>query len=396
MKPQINADKDVIKNSDAKPQKTLNSLKILYISVLSVVKNSCSVILNLFQNLVSRKARKKGAKACPERSRRGAKKNFKTTFLSQNSPPFKGGRGDVADYKSSPLNEGGRLSVREATPPFIPPQGGTKLGMRNAEVRSEKGNVISGKYQHAAHSESRKNIAGKNLFIKLKAFCYALSVLSVVKNSCSVILNPARILRERIYSFVFFKLETFNLKLKSKIYNLQLSILNLNYLRRLEVSNLESGGLTPLQRPEKLNNRGLTRNLAVLKILFIVLFVISAAGCTSLLKYVRPRPVSLIATEQGMLFKYYNPNASTVTIAGDWNDWGGASSGRYDPHIDAMTSPKNDGVWQIYVKLQPGKHSYKFVIDSNTWITDPANVRYDSNGNSEITVSEQEATQWAK
>ena len=137
-----------------------------FFSVLSVVKNSCSVILNSFQNLISRKGAK-GAKACPERSRRGAKKNFKIAFLSQNSPPLKGGRGDVihssphlpihsfahsvvtnpesggltpilenspllkgrrvqnspplkggrgdvADYKNSPLNEDGRLFVREA------------------------------------------------------------------------------------------------------------------------------------------------------------------------------------------------------------------------------------------------------------------------------------------
>jgi len=47
-----------------KPQKALNSLKILYylslsaLSVFSVAKNFCSVVLNLFQNLVSRKARK--------------------------------------------------------------------------------------------------------------------------------------------------------------------------------------------------------------------------------------------------------------------------------------------------------------------------------------------------
>ena len=46
------------KNSDVKPQKTLSSLKILYylfLSALSVVKNSCSVILNSFQNLQNTK-----------------------------------------------------------------------------------------------------------------------------------------------------------------------------------------------------------------------------------------------------------------------------------------------------------------------------------------------------
>jgi len=67
------------KNSDVKPQKALNSLKILYysflsvLSVLSVVKNSCSVILNYacsplvgeFQDLVSCKARKV-KRACKE------------------------------------------------------------------------------------------------------------------------------------------------------------------------------------------------------------------------------------------------------------------------------------------------------------------------------------------
>ena len=43
---------------------------------------------------------------------------------SQSSPPFKGGRGDVVDYKSSYLKMRDAI-VRQTTPPFIPPQGGT-------------------------------------------------------------------------------------------------------------------------------------------------------------------------------------------------------------------------------------------------------------------------------
>lgn len=128
------------------------------------------------------------------------------------------------------------------------------------------------------------------------------------------------------------------------------------------------------------------------KVFFLLFFLTLISGCSGILKYIKPRPVTLIATKKGMLFRYYAPNATTVTIAGDWNNWGGASNGRYDPNIDALSL--NNGIWQIYLKLKPGKHSYKFVIDSNTWLTDPSNVYTDSNGNSEIIIKETEAQKW--
>lgn len=130
------------------------------------------------------------------------------------------------------------------------------------------------------------------------------------------------------------------------------------------------------------------------KLFMLFAMVIFISGCASIMKYIKPRPVSLIATEKGMLFRYYAPNATTVTIAGDWNDWCGAAKGRYEPSIDALKDEDKDGIWEIYLKLSPGKHSYKFVIDSNTWVTDPGNIYYDEFGNSEIIIKEEDAKKW--
>lgn len=55
-------------------------------------------------------------------------------------------------------------------------------------------------------------------------------------------------------------------------------------------------------------------------------------------------------------------DAKEVYLAGSFNNW--------DPKSIPM-KPVSDG-WETTVKLPPGKHFYKFIID-DTWITDPTN-----------------------
>jgi 1,4-alpha-glucan branching enzyme len=60
-------------------------------------------------------------------------------------------------------------------------------------------------------------------------------------------------------------------------------------------------------------------------------------------------------------FKLYAPQAKKVSVAGSFNSW------------DVRKSPaKKDtkGAWLVKLKLKPGRHEYKFVVDGN-WITDP-------------------------
>ncbi|HDS09781.1 MAG TPA: hypothetical protein ENN73_06080 [Firmicutes bacterium] len=121
------------------------------------------------------------------------------------------------------------------------------------------------------------------------------------------------------------------------------------------------------------------------KIIFYLIFMmlfISGCTITSIIKRRLPPPQLL---ETGVLFTYEAPYAKSVTIAGDWNNWGGTSSagGRYDLNIGKMTDEDGDGVWEVlipYSEIGPGRHQYKFVIDSNTWVLDPNNFETSTEG----------------
>lgn len=84
----------------------------------------------------------------------------------------------------------------------------------------------------------------------------------------------------------------------------------------------------------------------------------------------------------GVIFQYEAPSAKLVTLAGDFPDnlWGGTagSSNRYDASIDKLYDDgthgdkvAGDGIWTLVKDIAPGRYQYKFVIDKNSWVTDP-------------------------
>ena len=98
-------------------------------------------------------------------------------------------------------------------------------------------------------------------------------------------------------------------------------------------------------------------------------------GCS--LNIIKNRLPAPFPVDGGIKFQYEAPAASLVTLAGNWegNWWGGTASpsARYDNTIGRMSDTDGDGVWSIIVDLPPGRYMYKFVIDNNTWTTDPNN-----------------------
>lgn len=85
---------------------------------------------------------------------------------------------------------------------------------------------------------------------------------------------------------------------------------------------------------------------------------------------VEAAPVGLTAagarTEQMTKFVFNAESASRVTIVGDFNDW------------DAEASPlqrMGKGVWTITIPLAPGRYQYTFVVDGESWVTDPGAPR---------------------
>lgn len=60
-------------------------------------------------------------------------------------------------------------------------------------------------------------------------------------------------------------------------------------------------------------------------------------------------------------FVFVAPNARSVTIVGDFNDW------------DQQATPlvRHQGVWTAEVTLPPGRYAYAFLVDGQRWIADP-------------------------
>ena len=70
------------------------------------------------------------------------------------------------------------------------------------------------------------------------------------------------------------------------------------------------------------------------------------------------------AAAQPVQFVLIAPEASTVTVVGDFNDW--------DPTATPLAAARTGGVWTTTVMLAPGRHRYAFLVDATRWIADPS------------------------
>ena len=97
-----------------------------------------------------------------------------------------------------------------------------------------------------------------------------------------------------------------------------------------------------------------------------------------------PTAAATVDTVQLVQFMLVAPNAQTVSVVGDFNDW--------DPTATPLREAADAGVWTITVPLAAGRHQYVFMVNGNRWTPDPAAplAVEDSFGmpNSVITVGE--------
>ena len=70
-------------------------------------------------------------------------------------------------------------------------------------------------------------------------------------------------------------------------------------------------------------------------------------------------------------FELEAPNASSVSVAGDFSDWQPAFS---------LEDPDGNGVWTARVPVEPGVYAYMFLVDETSWLTDPNAGRYQDDG----------------
>lgn len=71
-------------------------------------------------------------------------------------------------------------------------------------------------------------------------------------------------------------------------------------------------------------------------------------------------------------FSFPAPDARTVALAGDFNDW--------QPGALTLTDADGDGVWTGTFALAPGVHKYMFIVDEERWESDPEADRYIDDG----------------
>ncbi len=83
---------------------------------------------------------------------------------------------------------------------------------------------------------------------------------------------------------------------------------------------------------------------------------------------------SLLRYAREVVFEFYNPYSKNVYVAGSFNKW--------HPSELRMIA-FGEGEWSLALMLNPGRHEYRFVVDSK-WTNDPNSPEHVSNGFGEL------------
>ncbi len=62
-----------------------------------------------------------------------------------------------------------------------------------------------------------------------------------------------------------------------------------------------------------------------------------------------------------VVFTFKYEEADIVYLSGTFNDWAPAD----------ITMEKENGIWIVRLKLEPGYYEYKYVVNGEKWIEDP-------------------------
>ncbi len=81
----------------------------------------------------------------------------------------------------------------------------------------------------------------------------------------------------------------------------------------------------------------------------------------------RSMPGAALTAETVIQFVLVAPEAASVALVGDFNDWNVSAT--------PLVQGQGDGVWSVTVPLTPGRYQYSFLVDGSTWIQDPRAAR---------------------
>jgi hypothetical protein len=77
-------------------------------------------------------------------------------------------------------------------------------------------------------------------------------------------------------------------------------------------------------------------------------------------------------------FVFVDPQARSVEIVGDFNEWTKGAN-----LLQRSAAP---GVWSVSVPLSPGRHEYAFIINGSRWVADPLALKSSDDFGTESSV----------
>lgn len=88
----------------------------------------------------------------------------------------------------------------------------------------------------------------------------------------------------------------------------------------------------------------------------------AAAVLATVLIVARPWIWNSASTTEALQFVLVAPQAASVALVGDFNDW--------DPARSPMQTAQ--GVWATAIRLAPGRYRYAFLVNGVEWRADPS------------------------
>lgn len=91
-----------------------------------------------------------------------------------------------------------------------------------------------------------------------------------------------------------------------------------------------------------------------------------AVASVGVLRYRAPQR-SGAAVAEAVQFVLVAPSAESVSVVGDFNNWGLGDS--------ALVATNHEGVWSVTAPVPAGVHRYAFVVNGKQWVADPSAPR---------------------
>jgi 1,4-alpha-glucan branching enzyme len=93
-----------------------------------------------------------------------------------------------------------------------------------------------------------------------------------------------------------------------------------------------------------------------------------------------------LSTKIPVTFSYIDANATSVHLAGDFNNWADNMDGKVTGHSDWLLKSDGSGNWTLTAPLAPGKYKFKYVIDGGARWEKDARLPVTADDNSLIEV----------